>query len=98
MKEKAFEELLQSVKEAGAIMRGERKPSRVFHVGSRMKSLRESLWKTQAEFALLLHIPVTTLRNWEQGRRVPHGPALSLLTIMEQIPKQALKALQQSGK
>jgi putative transcriptional regulator len=95
MKEKEFDELLESVKQAGEIMRGKRKPSRVFQVGSRIKSVREELGKTQVEFAALLHIPVTTLRNWEQGRRVPHGPALSLLTIMEQIPKQALKALQQ---
>lgn len=94
MKEKEFQELLESVKQAGEIMRGKRKPSRVFYVGSRIKGVREELGKTQMEFAELLHIPVTTLRNWEQGRRVPQGPAISLLTIIEKIPKQALKALQ----
>ncbi len=94
MKEKHFNELLESIKETGEIMRGTKKPSRVFDVGTRIKSIRETIGKSQTEFALMLRVPVSTLRNWEQGRRVPQGAALSLLTIVENMPKQALKVLQ----
>ncbi|HZK75271.1 MAG TPA: helix-turn-helix domain-containing protein [Candidatus Kapabacteria bacterium] len=96
MKDKQFKELLDSVKEAGEIMHGKRKPSRIFYVGSRIKEIRSELGQSQSEFAELLRIPVSTLRNWEQGRRIPQGPAQSLLTIVEHLPKQSLKVLRQS--
>src|SRR5665213_1077346 len=96
MKDKQFKELLDSVKEAGEIMHGNRKSSRIFYVGSRIKEIRSELGQSQSEFAELLRIPVSTLRNWEQGRRIPQGPAQSLLTIVEHLPKQSLKVLRQS--
>ena len=43
--------------------------------------LRKHLGMTQAEFARALRIPLSTLRNWEQGRRTPDGPALALLRV-----------------
>jgi putative transcriptional regulator len=95
MKAKEFEELLGSVKEAGEIMSGKRKPSRVFYFGNRIKGIRTELGQSQSEFAGLLQIPVSTLRNWEQGRRIPQGPAQSLLKIVESLPKQSLKILRQ---
>ena len=97
MNDKNFKELLGSVKETGEIMRGKRKPSRVFYVGSRIKEIRDELGQSQSEFAGLLSIPVSTLRNWEQGRRVPQGPAQSLLKIVKHLPKQSLKILRQSA-
>ena len=97
MKAKEFKELLGSVKEAGEIMRGKRKPSRVFYFGNRIKGIRAELGQSQLEFAELLQIPVSTLRNWEQGRRIPQGPAQSLLKIVESLPKQAIKILRQSA-
>ena len=97
MKDKEFKELLGSVKEAGEIMRGKRKPSRVFYFGSRIREIRDELGQSQLEFAELLRIPVSTLRNWEQGRRIPQGPAQSLLKIVEHLPKQSLKILRQSA-
>ena len=96
MRDKEFKELLESVKQTGEIMRGKRKPSRVFNFGSRIKEIREDLGQTQADFAQLLKIPVGTLRNWEQGRRTPQGPAQALLKIIEHMPKQSIKILQQS--
>jgi putative transcriptional regulator len=42
---------------------------------------------TQAEFARALGICVHTLRNWEQDRRQPHGPALGLLRIAARHPR-----------
>ena len=55
--------------------------------------LRERLGMTQAEFARGLRIPLSTLRNWEQGRVLPDPAARSLLTLVARNPKAALKAL-----
>ncbi len=88
MKEKMFQELLQSVREAGAIMRGEMQPSRVFVVERPdVKSIRSKLGVSQPEFAAMLGISVRTLENWEQKRRVPRGPARVLLKVAEAHPE-----------
>jgi putative transcriptional regulator len=55
--------------------------------------LRKQLGMTQDEFAKALRIPLSTLRNWEQGRVLPDPAARSLLTIVAKNPKAALKAL-----
>ena len=55
--------------------------------------LRKQLAMTQEEFAKALRIPLSTLRNWEQGRVLPDPAARSLLTIVAKNPKAALKAL-----
>jgi putative transcriptional regulator len=55
--------------------------------------LRKRLGMTQTEFARALRIPVSTLRNWEQGRVLPDPAARSLLAIVASNPKAALKAL-----
>ena len=49
--------------------------------------LRRFVGLTQREFAYALGISVHTLRNWEQGRRVPEGPALALLRIAARHPR-----------
>ena len=55
--------------------------------------LRKHLAMTQAEFARALRIPLSTLRNWEQGRVLADPVARSLLTIVAHNPKAAFKAL-----
>jgi putative transcriptional regulator len=55
--------------------------------------LRKRLGMTQMEFARALRIPVSTLRNWEQGRVLPDPAARSLLVIVARNPKVALKTL-----
>jgi putative transcriptional regulator len=55
--------------------------------------LRKQLGMTQNEFARAIRIPLSTLRNWEQGRVLPDPAARSLLTIVAKNPKAALKAL-----
>jgi putative transcriptional regulator len=59
----------------------------------RPQLLRKRLGMTQDEFARALRIPLSTLRNWEQGRVLPDPAARSLLTIVARNPKAALKAL-----
>ncbi|MEK6376051.1 MAG: NadS family protein [Acidobacteriota bacterium] len=94
MKRENFEELLESVREAGRILRGEAKPSREFSFTPEdVQSIRKKLKKSQDEFALMLGVSVATLRNWEQGRRHPHGPARALLKIAAENPKAVEKAL-----
>jgi putative transcriptional regulator len=77
MKHEAFESLVRSVRQAGRIRRGA-KPARSFSFApADVKGIRSKLGKSQAEFALMIGVRVATLRNWEQGRRAPDGPALS---------------------
>jgi putative transcriptional regulator len=57
------------------------------------QTLRKRLGMTQDQFARVLRIPVSTLRNWEQGRVLPDPAARSLLAIVARNPKAALKAL-----
>ena len=93
MDENMFESLIESTKEAKAILRKETKPSRKFYIEEpSAKTIREKHNLTQDEFAHLLNISVGTLRNWEQGRRKPEGPARVLLTIADRHPE-ALLAL-----
>lgn len=88
MEEKMFNELLASVQEARAIMQGEVAPSRVFEVSEvDVKSIRAQYKLSQQEFAALLGISVKTLRNWEQGRRSPEGPARVLLLVAAKHPE-----------
>lgn len=54
---------------------------------SRVKVLRQRLGLTQAEFARAFHLPITTLRDWEQHRSVPDAPARALLLAIERDPK-----------
>jgi putative transcriptional regulator len=94
MKKAAFRELLTSVKQAGQIRRGERKPSRVgtFRPEA-VKAVRARLGQTQEQFALMIGVSVATLRNWEQGRRHPEGPALALLRVAAKNPEAVAAAL-----
>lgn len=94
MKKELFEELLESVTEMRAVRRGERKPARVTVVKPvHVQAIRKRLRMTQPEFALLIGVSVATLRNWEQGRRQPHGPARVLLKVAAKNPKAVLDAL-----
>ena len=94
MDTKLFDELTKSLKQAGAIARGDRKPARKFtYSPSRILAVREKTTLSQAQFAKLLGVSVKTLQNWEQARRQPTGPAAALLRIVEREPAIALRAL-----
>ena len=54
---------------------------------SRVKVLRQRLGMTQVEFAEAFHLPVTTLRDWEQHRSTPDAPARALLLAIERDPE-----------
>lgn len=91
MKKELFEELLESVKQGGAIMKGAMKPSRSIEFPeSEVRKIREHYGLTQDKFASLMGISVATLRNWEQGRRKPEGPARVLLMVATKHPEALL--------
>ena len=89
-----FDELMESVQQMDEIVRGERQPSREFHVDAlQVKEIRKATGLTQARFAALIDVQLGTLRNWEQGRRDPTGPAKALLKAIHNDPVNVLNAL-----
>ena len=95
MKDELFTELVASVKEGSSILQGEKEGSRTFHLDPiDIKRIREGYHLTQMQFAALLGISVRTLGNWEQGRRVPEGPAMVLLRVADKHPEAVLDAIQ----
>lgn len=94
MDDKLFNELLTSVKEAGEIMRGERKPSRVYEMAEPdVKAIREHIGFSQSKFASLIGVSLRTVQNWEQGHRHPTGPAKVLLKLVQADPESVFKNL-----
>ncbi len=94
MKKKDFEKLVASVKQAGKIKRGKLKASRIVDFKpADIKAVREKLGVSQSEFALMIGVSVSTLQNWEQGRRQPDGPARALLKVALENPKAVAEAL-----
>ncbi|MBW2713984.1 MAG: helix-turn-helix domain-containing protein [Deltaproteobacteria bacterium] len=94
MKADDFGRLVESVKQAGRIKRGEMKASRTFKFRpADVKAIRNGLGKSQSEFALMIGVSVSTLQNWEQGRRQHEGPARALLKVAAENPDAVAKAL-----
>ena len=99
MKKKDFDDLIESVRHAGRIRRGEDRPSRqLVYRAEAVAAIRGRLDKSQSEFARMIGVSVATLQNWEQGRRVPNGPALALLRVAAANPRLVERALAVSPK
>ena len=93
---KLGKKLLRAAKEARTIARGEAKASNYrIHLPADVdvQAIRKRLRMSQAEFSARFGIPAGTLRDWEQGRRVPEGPARVLLKVIENDPKAVERAL-----
>ena len=94
MKKKDFDDLVKSVRQAGRIRRKKLRPSRVMTFKpADVRAIRDNLGKSQPEFAMMIGVSVATLRNWEQGRRVPDGPAQALLRVAARNPEAVAAAL-----
>jgi putative transcriptional regulator len=89
MNKKNFDLLLGSMREGAQILRGERAPSRRFTVDKKedVQYVRQTFHASQDAFAKFMGVSVSTLRNWEQGRRRPTGAARVLLTIALRQPE-----------
>lgn len=82
-------ELIQGIEEIRAWRRGEVKLKSTtveLPKAADVPQIRKSLGYSQEEFAALMGVSVGTLRNWEQARREPHGPARSLLLVASANP------------
>ncbi len=80
MKGTAFEELVNGIRQAGAIRRRKARPSRITKLAPvDVKAIRPGLGMSQSEFAQMIGVSVVRWQNWEQGRRRLEGPALALL-------------------
>jgi putative transcriptional regulator len=62
-----------------------------------VRDLRRRAQLTQLEFAARLGVPVETIRNWEQGKRAPRGPARALLAVIAHSPETVFAALATEG-
>ena len=94
MRKQHFEELMESVRQAGAIKRGRSRPSRAFEFRpADIRAIRQKLNRSQSQFAFMIGVSISTLQNWEQGRRHPEGAARALLKVAAENPRAVEKAL-----
>lgn len=92
MNKEDFESLKRGLAQVDAFNAGERDGFRV-HEPVDIKALRKAIGKTQDQFAAAFHIPVGTVRDWEQSRRTPDAPARALLAIIARDPETAERLL-----
>jgi putative transcriptional regulator len=92
-------ELITSMKQAAAHASGRKLPGmRVTAVELpdvktiRVKTIRRSLRMSQQRFATTYRIPLSTLKNWRQGRRHPDAPAAAYLLAIKRRPKEIMEA------
>lgn len=88
MKTTDFNDLVASIESATAFLKGETVPGLRVHIPNEIdaKRIREQAGLSQTAFARRIGVSVGTLRNWEQGRRVPDGPAQVLLRLLDKNP------------
>ncbi len=88
MNDEDFDGLMASVAEARSYARGEHVPGlRVHHIPALdIAAIRKKAGATQDGFARQIGVSTATLRNWEQGRRQPEGPARVLLSMLARDP------------
>ncbi len=68
-------------------------PAEMAVVPPAVRELRRRARLTQQQFAAQLGVPVETIRNWEQGKRMPRGPARALLAVIAHAPDTVFAAL-----
>lgn len=92
MDDSDFESLKRGLAEAKAYLGGARK-GYVVHEPVNVKALRARAKMSQAKFARAYHLPLGTVKDWEQGRRQPDAPARALLAIIDRAPEETMKIL-----
>jgi putative transcriptional regulator len=93
MRERDFYGIVAGLGDAIAFVKGDRTKGRVA-AGPDVKAIRAKTKLSQAKFAEKLHIPVATVRDWEQHRRSPDAPARTLLGMVDADPKAAMKLME----
>ena len=96
MSKKAFTAIKTGLDDAVAYARGDKSRAVAHQIAVPdvdVRALRERLAMSQERFAEAFMVSVGTVRNWEQGRRIPDGPARMLLNIIQREPRAVLRAL-----
>jgi putative transcriptional regulator len=89
------EDLIASLTEATELARGATTAARVTVIEvPDVRAIRRELRMSQHQFAEAYHIPLSTLKNWEQGRRAPDAPAAAYLQAIARRPQVIRDALQ----
>jgi len=99
MKEEHFQAILQGLEEARRFARGEIVPGLRYHPAPTedARAIRKRTGLSQTAFARQIGVPVATLRNWEQGRRRPDGPARVLLALLDKDPAIVARTLSEAA-
>jgi len=92
---KLGQRLIKSANEALAIVRGELEPARVYERAD-VAAIRKELKLSQQKFAAKFRLSAATVRDWEQGRRMPDAGANNYLLVIKHAPKAVEKALAQA--
>jgi len=94
-----YDEVKEGLEEMVAIEKGEKEPVRIhrFFTSEDIKALREKAGVSQRAFAAMLGVSNRTLQDWEQGRRIPTGPAMNLLRLYEAMPEATTKILSEEA-
>ncbi|MBS0850147.1 NadS family protein [Citrobacter sp. JGM124] len=87
MKDEMFDELIESMKQAVAISRGEMEPARVTSYSiPDVKVIRANAGMKQDEFAQAVGVSPSLVQSWEQHKRIPNGSNLKMLRVIEKHP------------
>lgn len=89
---KAFDKIAAGLSDAIAFAGGDSTRGKVA-AGPDIKAIRAKTKMSQAAFAKALHISAAAVKDWEQGRRSPEGPARTLLGMVDADPEAAIKLL-----
>jgi putative transcriptional regulator len=92
---KAAARIMQGLREAAAHAKGRKVPGLRLHVPARIDvtAIRRKTGLSQEAFSARIGVSTGTLRNWEQGRRTPDGPARVLLAMLARNPRLVEKTL-----
>ena len=89
-----FESIKKGAEEAIAWKKGKKTGARVrTYSAMDVTKIRKKTKMTQKEFSTAFEVPLSTLRQWEQGKRVPRGPAQVLLKVIDRKPDAILEVL-----
>lgn len=97
MKDEDFESLMRGMEQTRAFLSGEDVPGMRVHLGIDIPGIRKRAGLTQQAFARQIGVPLGTLRNWEQGRRMPDGPARVLIAMLDRDPMIVTRTLSKAA-
>lgn len=89
-------DLLQSANEALAISEGREQPARRYDLID-VAAIRHRQGYSQKEFAALYRLPLSCIQDWENGTRLPDGPARLLLQVIDRVPKIVAEIAEEAG-